>query len=507
MNQACCSASRFRHISLTCLLLALFGLTLADISVIQHQPWTELARIGWGLLTPDPFAIDELLHALLNTLAFALLGVALAVPCGAVLALLFDWAAIRSLCALLRAVHELFWALLLMQLFGLSTLTGLLAIAIPYSAIFAKVYAEILEESPPEPGRQLAPGCDSISRFFYARLPQAYSALRDYTRYRLECGLRSSAVLGFIGLPTLGFHLETSFSQGLYSQAAAVLYLFVAIILLLPKLLQRRRWLPLYLILAIYWLPWQHNFDWGLILQFVSHDLLPAPLHQHSLSERDGWLALSNWSWSLLWEQGLPGAWQSLLLSFIAMVLAGALALLLFPLISRQFMSRPVRASGHLLLVVIRSIPELILAFVFVLICGPSMLPAILALALHNGAIVAHLIGLYSHTLILPIDAVRGGNRYLYEVLPRLYLQFLAFLFYRWEVILRESAILGILGIHTLGFYIDSAFELLHFDRAGVLILLTALLNIAVDRISREMRLRLHLPNSPNCYRLPPHER
>ena len=31
------------------------------------------------------------------------------------------------------------------------------------------------------------------------------------------------------------------------------------------------------------------------------------------------------------------------------------------------------------------------------------------------------------------------------------------FLFYRWEIILRESAILGILGVYTLGFYVDSA--------------------------------------------------
>lgn len=37
-----------------------------------------------------------------------------------------------------------------------------------------------------------------------------------------------------------------------------------------------------------------------------------------------------------------------------------------------------------------------------------------------------------------------------------MYGQFLAFLFYRWEVIVRETAILGILGIRTLGFYVDS---------------------------------------------------
>jgi phosphonate transport system permease protein len=51
----------------------------------------------------------------------------------------------------------------------------------------------------------------------------------------------------------------------------------------------------------------------------------------------------------------------------------------------------------------------------------------------------------------------RHNDRYLFEVLPRVYGQFPAFRFYRWEVMMRESAILGIPGIHTLSFYIDSA--------------------------------------------------
>ena len=89
-----------------------------------------------------------------------------------------------------------------------------------------------------------------------------------------------------------------------------------------------------------------------------------------------------------------------------------------------------------------------------------------------------------------------GLNRYFYEILPRVYRPMLALLFYRWEVILRETAILGILGIATLGFYVDSAFADLRFDRAMVLIAFTALLNICVDMISRSVRTRLRLQTS-----------
>jgi phosphonate transport system permease protein len=72
--------------------------------------------------------------------------------------------------------------------------------------------------------------------------------------------------------------------------------------------------------------------------------------------------------------------------------------------------------------------------------------------------------------------------------------QFIAFLFYRWEVIQRETVILGLLGVHTLGFYVDSAFEELRFDRAIVLIVVTAALNIALDAFTSRMRRKLDLP-------------
>jgi phosphonate transport system permease protein len=73
----------------------------------------------------------------------------------------------------------------------------------------------------------------------------------------------------------------------------------------------------------------------------------------------------------------------------------------------------------------------------------------------------------------------------------------LALLFYRWEVIMRETAILGMLGIGTLGFYISSAFADLRFDRAMFLIGLTALLNIGIDLISRQVRQTLRLQTTP----------
>ena len=101
--------------------------------------------------------------------------------------------------------------------------------------------------------------------------------------------------------------------------------------------------------------------------------------------------------------------------------------------------------------------------------------------------------GRFTETMEMRPDRPGGLNLYAYEVLPRLYRQFLAFLFYRWEVIMRETAILGILGITTLGFYIDNAFADLRYDRALFLIIITAILNLGIDALSRRIRKSLRL--------------
>jgi phosphonate transport system permease protein len=220
---------------------------------------------------------------------------------------------------------------------------------------------------------------------------------------------------------------------------------------------------------------------------------VPAPLRDHDLALTQTWSSFADWLQMLLIDQALPGIIATLLLTQIALVCTGFLTLALFPLISDKFFGKLGRTIGQLLLIVLRSTPEFILAYIFLQLWGPSMLPAIVALSLHNGAIIAHLIGRYSQSLVLRADSPKGFNLYGYEILPRVYGQFLAFLFYRWEVIMRETAILGILGIATLGFFIDSAMADIRLDRAILLILITAILNIFIDSLSRYFRSHLRL--------------
>ncbi len=464
----------------------------ADISITTLDPWGEFSRMAKGVLAPDFLAVADIGFVIVQTVAFALCGVALGAVGGFFLAQVFHIGPVRWTCAFVRAIHELFWALIFLQMLGLTPLTGVLAIAIPYAGICAKVYAETLEEAEAPAVRVLPSGSGNISTFFYAQLPDVWIHIKNYTSYRFECGLRSSAVLGFVGLPTLGFYLETAFSEGNYSEAAALLIIFYVLIMTLRQWV-RPKLLGIYIMVAPFLLGAGATIDMSNVARFFTHDIIPSPIRNGDLTGAAAWQNMVNWLQELLLNQAIPGAIATVLLTQIALVLTGAVALVLFPLISEKFLGRIGRTLGHGFLVVLRSTPEIILAYVFLQLWGPSMLPAIIALALHNGAIIGHLMGRYSDNVRLRPDSPRGLNRYSYEIVPRIYGQFLAFLFYRWEIIMRETAILGILGIMTLGFFIDSALADIRLDRALFLISMTAFLNIGIDILSRRIRLRLRL--------------
>ncbi len=479
------------------LLAACLALIIADIAITTLDPWAELRRLFEGLIRPDILSIEAM--SVVWTVAFATLGVGMGASGGFLLALVFDRSRlVRIGCAFLRSVHELFWALLLMQVFGLRPLTGILAIGLPYIGIFAKVYAEIIEEADLSAERVLPPGTGIVSRFAYARLPVLAERFKTYTLYRFECGLRSTLVLGFIGLPTIGFHLQSYFKQGDYAQAAGLLFAFYVLIGT-RRLWVRPATVPFLLLASIFLLPEAVGGGNALVnlQRFLTHDIVPSPLRGAALLAPETWAALGHWAWTITAKQIVAGAIQTLILSQIALVATGILALLLLPFVCRRFLGRAGHYLGRAVLVVVRSTPEYMVAYVLLQLFGPSMLPAIIALSVHNGAIIGYLMGRHADTLQYRLDAPRGIDLYAYETVPRLYGQFLAYCLYRWEIILRESAIFGILGVATLGYYVDAAISEFRLDVAVFLIFGVAALSMMVDALSRWLRRRLRIEMLP----------
>jgi phosphonate transport system permease protein len=486
----------YGNTSLAFVLAALVCLSVADTAISALDPWAEMARLARGLLRPDILAIEA--WSVIWTIAFAVLGVSIGATGGLALAVLYPIAApVRVLATVLRSIHELFWALLLIQIFGLGPTTGLLAIAIPYTGIFAKVFAEMIEEADLSAVEVLPRGASLASAFAYARLPELIEPFKAYTLYRFECGLRSTLVLGFVGLPTIGFHLESYFKQGNYAAAAALLGVFYLLIG------TRRIWvrpstLPLLVLASILLLP--EAIGGGSTLDNLARflrDIVPAPLRGADLGTLATWRSFGAWIQGIATREAAPGIVQTLVLSQIALVTTAFLALLAFPVVSRRFAGPFGQVIGRVLLVIVRSTPEYMLAYVLLQLLGPSMLPAIIALAVHNGGIIGYLLGRHVDALEYRPDAPQGINLYAYETVPRLYGQFLAYLLYRWEIIVRESAIFGILGVTTLGYYVDAAISELRLDTAFALLLAVMLLSAAIDALSRALRRALRIDALP----------
>jgi len=124
---------------------------------------------------------------------------------------------VRLLATAVRSVHELMWALLFLSAVGTSPLAAVLAMALPYGGTLAKVFSELLDEGESSAAEVIrASGGGGLAAFVAGVVTRALPDLATYALYRLECAIRSSAVLGFVGIPTLGYEIKTAYEDGHY---------------------------------------------------------------------------------------------------------------------------------------------------------------------------------------------------------------------------------------------------------------------------------------------------
>lgn len=146
---------------------------------------------------------------------------------------------------------------------------------------------------------------------------------------------------------------------------------------------------------------------------------------------------------------------------------------------------------------VVRALPDVLYALIFVAAVGIGPLPGIMALILFNIAVVAKLL---SETVdgvdAGPIEAARatGANRLLtvrWAVLPQVLPNYVAYSLYAFELNIRASAILGIVGAGGIGNLINEFRRFFQYDALMVVVLEIFVLVIIVEWISIWIRRRL----------------
>jgi len=219
----------------------------------------NMLRFCRGMVPPDlakeflfslgPLLMQTLAISILGTAIGVLIGGILAVPAASVLVLgqpgspgagsqaqrAFRWSAFwvaRLLLNLLRSIPDLVWVLICILVIGIGPFAGTLAIGLHTAGVLGKLYAETLEEVPMAPVEALrALGARPLQLLAWAFWPQAKPMLASYTVLRWEANLRVSAILGLVGGGGLGQAIYNNVQLGFYSRLATLLLLVYLLVM------------------------------------------------------------------------------------------------------------------------------------------------------------------------------------------------------------------------------------------------------------------------------------
>jgi phosphonate transport system permease protein len=190
-------------------------------------------------------------------------------------------------------------------------------------------------------------------------------------------------------------------------------------------------------------------------------------------------------------EMALIGTLLAILISFPLSFLAAKNLML------STLAGRAAYALVRLVFNVLRAFEPMLLALLFVLMVGIGPFPGVLALGLHS---VGMLGKLFSESIEAidpgPVEAIQacGGNRFQviwYGVLPQVAPAFLAFSIYRWDINIRMSIILGIVGAGGIGYYLLQYLNLVQYRKVSTAFILILVVVTALDYASAWLRTRL----------------
>lgn len=496
----------------------------------------------------DPRLDGEFLRlageATLVTLAFAALGTAGALVLGLVGGLVLGdaawpgrvptaWRAVRSVLrtvlVALRSIHELVWALLLVSVLGLDPLVAVLALVIPFGAQTAQVFADTLDSADTGPYHALRrAGAPQVAALVYALVPAASRGLLSYSFYRFECSVRSTVLLGFVGAGGIGQELVVSLQSRNWEEVWTLVYVLLllsaavevwsarvrrevagtqgsqadpaevadgddaegtvaAVVVTGPRAASTSRRRPWSRATAVVLLPalmlcwWASGLSldgladpltWQLTQELVA-DLVPPALP-------DGGVATL-----------LAAVVDTVAMAVLAMALAVAVTVLVGPWAAgRSLLRHPAR----LLLLVLRSVPPTVWAVLALFVLLPGVLPGALALGLYAAGILGRLVAeaWESQDRSAAQALERAGTpRWLAGVaalLPGSTHQLRTYTLYRFEVSIRDTTVVGVVGAAGLGRLFAENLSTFRFDVVASLLLASFVLSVAVEHLGRRLR-------------------
>jgi phosphonate transport system permease protein len=216
-----------------------------------------------------------------------------------------------------------------------------------------------------------------------------------------------------------------------------------------------------------------------------------------------GWaIGNGDWWWFPSWEFGNPNRGnplvETLRISMIASTIGVSIALpLSFLASSLTAPNRPLYLVDKGFISLIRTVPDLFWAMIFVSSVGAGAFAGALALVFFSLAIMAKLL---SETVDAadpgPLEAAKAtGSRHFpavrAAVLPQVLPNYVAYALYVFEINVRASVVLGVVGAGGIGQVLDAQRLFYRFDRVLAVVMLIFIVVFAIEQISIALRRRL----------------
>jgi len=205
---------------------------------------------------------------------------------------------------------------------------------------------------------------------------------------------------------------------------------------------------------------------------------------------------LTEWFWDL-------GHWLYLLAETVVMAYLATLAGSIAALLGCFLAARGLTPSAPAAWVVrrgfefARAVPELVFALLFIYAFGLGPMAGVMAVALHSFGAQGKLFAEAAETALPgPVEGVRsaGGNWFeamRFGVLPQILPNLASFTLWRFEINVRNSAIIGFVGAGGIGEAVFTAVRLLHYEDVSALLILLVVTVSVIDQLCGRLRHRI----------------
>lgn len=200
--------------------------------------------------------------------------------------------------------------------------------------------------------------------------------------------------------------------------------------------------------------------------------------------------------WSALGEVSMK-ILETIFIAFAGTLMASILAVPLGFLAAKNMSNGFFATLFKWVLSANRSFPELILAILFVVAVGPNAFAGVLAIAIHSTGMLGKLYSEVVESIDMNIvEAMKasGANRVqilFYGVLPQVIPEFLSYAIYRFEIDIRASSVLGIVGAGGIGTMIIFASTNRNWNEMGLILLAIVIVVMVIDNISSRIRKKI----------------